>query len=80
MGSDGKEAFAKPTDASTTDAAVRELDNLTLLEYIVKRGWDPQVSEFFDSFVRSSMGSTHDRISAWAAISFLLGEFNFRRG
>jgi protoporphyrinogen oxidase len=80
VGGDGKEAFAKPTDASTTDAAVRELDNLTLLEYIAKRGWDPQVSEFFDSFVRSSMGSTHDRISAWAAISFLLGEFNFRSG
>jgi monoamine oxidase len=80
VGGDGREAFAKPTDASTADAAVRELDNLTLLEYIVKRGWDPQVSAFFDSFVRSSMGSTHDRISAWAAISFLLGEYNFRAG
>ncbi|MGA2064254.1 MAG: FAD-dependent oxidoreductase [Thermoguttaceae bacterium] len=80
VGSDGKEAFAKPTDASTADAVVRDLDNLTLREYIVKSGWDPKVSEFFDSFVRSSMGSTHDRISAWAALSFLVGEFNFRSG
>jgi phytoene dehydrogenase-like protein len=80
VGSDGKEAFAKPTDASTGDAVVRGLDDLTLLEYVVKHGWDPRVSEFFDSFLRSSMGSTHDRISAWAAISFLLGEFNFASG
>ncbi len=80
IGSDGREAFAKSTDQSTTDAKVRGLDRLTLKEYVAKQGWDLRVSAFFDSFVRSSMGSTHDRISAWAAINFLLGEFNFRSG
>ncbi|MGA2617156.1 MAG: GNAT family N-acetyltransferase [Thermoguttaceae bacterium] len=80
VGSDGREAFAKSTDQSTTDAKVRGLDRLTLKEYVARQGWDLRVSVFFDSFVRSSLGSTHDRISAWAAINFLLGEFNFRSG
>jgi protoporphyrinogen oxidase len=78
VGADGKPAFGKSTDESTTDAKARNLDTLTLKEYVLREGWDVKASEFFDSFVRSSMGSTHDRISAWAAISFLLYEFDFR--
>ncbi|MCX7012140.1 MAG: FAD-dependent oxidoreductase, partial [Candidatus Sumerlaeota bacterium] len=80
VGADGRDGFAVPTDQSTTDAKVRNLDNLSLQEYIAGNGWDPKVSEFFDPFIRSSMGSTHDRISAWAAISFLSGEFGFGSG
>ena len=77
VGTDGRDAFAKPTDRSTTDAAVRDLDRVTLKEYIAGKGWDAKVSEFFDPFIRSALGTTHDRVSAWAAVSFLSGEFGF---
>ena len=77
VGTDGREAFAKPTDDSTVDDAVRNLDRLTLKEYIAGKGWDPKLSEFFDPFIRSALGSTHDRVSAWAAINFISGEFGF---
>ena len=77
VGADGREAFAKPTDASTTDAAAGDLDRFTLKEYTARKGWNPSLSEFFDPFIRSALGTTHDRVSAWAAISFLSGEFGF---
>jgi hypothetical protein len=71
VGTDELLGFDTPSDASTTDAAIRALDVMSLLEYVESKGWDPGVSEFFDPYCRSSLGTTHDQISAWGAICFL---------
>jgi hypothetical protein len=75
VGMDGKIGFDTPTDASTADADVRALDGMSLLEYVTKKGWAPEVAQFFEYYARSSFGSTHDTLSAWAAINFLGSEF-----
>jgi phytoene dehydrogenase-like protein len=76
VGKDKLLAFDTPTDSSTMDAAVRELDNMTLAEYVASKGWAPEVSQFFDPYIRSALGTTHDKVSAWAAIGFLGCEFH----
>lgn len=75
VGTDGKFAFDTPTDASTTDPEVRALDNLTWLEYVKSKGWDPAVSEFWNPYIRSALGATHDTVSAWAVLNFMGSEF-----
>lgn len=75
VGMDGKFAFDTPTDASTTDPDVRALDNLTWLDYVKSKGWDPAVSEFWDPYIRSALGATHDTVSAWAMLNFMGSEF-----
>lgn len=75
VGADSLLAFDTPTDASTTDANVRALDNMTLSEYCASKNWDPAVSKFFDRYCRSALGTTHDKCSAWAAIGFLGSEY-----
>lgn len=75
VGMDGLYAFDTPSDASTADADVRALDNLTFLDYVKSKGWDPAVSEFFDRYIRSALGATHDTVSAWAVLNFMGSEF-----
>lgn len=74
-GQDMKFGFDTPTDNSTTDPDVRALDDITLAEYIAGKGWAPEVGQYFDPYCRSSLGTTYDKVSAWAAISFLCAEF-----
>jgi monoamine oxidase len=76
VGKDKKFGFDTPTDASTADPEVRALDGVTLAEYVASKGWAPEVSVFFDRYVRSALGTTHDKVSAWAAIGFLGAEFS----
>jgi phytoene dehydrogenase-like protein len=75
VGKDGKLGFDTPTDNSTEDPEVRALDNMTLAEYVASKGWAPEVSAFFNPYTLSAMGTTHDKVSAWAAIGFLGAEF-----
>ncbi|GMV44154.1 MAG: hypothetical protein AMXMBFR64_58700 [Myxococcales bacterium] len=74
-GADGAAGFDTPSDASTTDPEIRALDEVTLAEWVASKGWDPRVSEFWDPYARSAFGTTHDRLSCWAAINFLGSEF-----
>src|SRR5262249_4287536 len=76
VGTDNKIGFDTPSDASSTDAEVRSLDNMTLLEFVTSKGWDPEVSKFWDRYCRSALGTTHDKASAWGAVNFLAAEFN----
>lgn len=75
VGMDGKLGFDTPTDASTEDPAARDLDKMTLAEYVASKGWAPEVSEFFDKYCASALGTTHDKCSAWAAVGFLGSEY-----
>jgi len=75
VGKDGAFAFDTPSDASTTDPEVRALDNMTWLDYVKSKGWDPAVSKFWDPYIRSALGGTHDTVSAWAVLNFMGSEF-----
>jgi protoporphyrinogen oxidase len=76
VGTDGLTGFDTPSDASTADADVRALDEISLSEYVAQKGWDPAVSQFWDYYSRSAFGTTHEKLSAWAAINFLGSEFS----
>lgn len=75
VGADGLTGFDTPSDASTTDPEIRALDGVTLAEWVASKGWDPRVSEFWDPYARSAFGTTHDKLSMWAAVNFLGSEF-----
>jgi protoporphyrinogen oxidase len=72
----GKFGFDTPTDASTEDADVRALDDVTFADYItVTKGWSPKVVEFYTPYCRSAFGADPDKLSAWAGINFFGSEF-----
>jgi protoporphyrinogen oxidase len=70
-GKDGRKAFAMPLDYSTTDAAVRELDSISMLEYLRAQGWSSQRLDWLvDYACRDDYGSRITEISAWAGIHY----------
>lgn len=75
VGTDGLTGFDTPSDASTADADVRALDDITFAEYIAKKGWSSKVADFYTPYCRSAFGTTPDGLSAWAAINFFGSEF-----
>jgi phytoene dehydrogenase-like protein len=75
VGADGLLAFDCPTDASTTDAAIRALDDISFAQWVEAKGWDPAVSQFFVRYTKSALGTTPDKASAWGMLNFLGSEF-----
>lgn len=72
---EGRFAFDTPTDASTEEAEVRALDDISLAEYIAQKGWSSEISEFYKPYCRSAFGCDPDVLSCWAAINFFGSEF-----
>ena len=75
VGADGALAFDCPSDASTTDAAIRALDTVSFQQWVSDNGWDPAVTQFFNRYCASAMGSTPEALSAWGMLNFLGSEF-----
>lgn len=75
VGADGLTAFDTPSDASTTDKIVRDLDNISFSAYIAQEKWSPKVAEFYGPYCRSAFGTDPDKLSAWAALNFFTSEF-----
>lgn len=70
-GRDGRKAFAMPLDYSTTDPAVRELDSISMLEYLRSRGWSSNRLDWLvDYACRDDYGSRLSEVSAWAGIHY----------
>ncbi len=70
-GRDGRKAFAMPLRYSTSDAAVRELDHISMREYISRRGWSAEwVSWLTDYACRDDYGGTASQVSAWAGVHY----------
>ena len=70
-GVDGRKAFAMPLDYSTGDAAVRELDSISMLEYLRAQGWSSQRLDWLvDYACRDDYGSRLAEVSAWAGIHY----------
>ncbi|HTK85271.1 MAG TPA: FAD-dependent oxidoreductase [Patescibacteria group bacterium] len=70
-GSDGKKAFAIPLDKSSSDLQFRDLDKLSIAEYMKQRGWDSEpLNWYVDYCCRDDYGATKEEISAWAGIHY----------
>ena len=70
-GRDGRRAFAMPLAYSTADAGVRELDGLTMAEYVERRGWrGDRLAWLIDQACKDDYGSLAADVSAWAGIHY----------
>ena len=63
----GRRAFALPVAASTTDAEIVALDQLSMREYFDRAGWSSaRLRWYVDYCCRDDYGCTLDTTSAWA--------------
>ena len=63
----GRRAFALPVAASTTDAEIVALDQLSMREYFDRAGWSsPLLRWYVDFCCRDDYGCTLETTSAWA--------------
>jgi hypothetical protein len=70
-GIDGKPVFAIPLDASSTDAAWRALDAITITEYLKSRGYSSERLHWYVNYCcRDDYGSRADTVSAWAGLHY----------
>ena len=75
-GRDGRRAFAMPLAYSTADAGVRELDGLTMAEYVERRGWGgDRLAWLIDQACKDDYGSLAAHVSAWAGIHYFACRF-----
>lgn len=76
-GTDGRYAFNLPVDASSADAQYRDLDRITMLDYLRSQGLtSPYLTWYVDYCCRDDYGTTAGDTSAWAGIHY----FAARRG
>jgi phytoene dehydrogenase-like protein len=79
-GRDGRRAFALPLRYSSGDSALRELDRLTMRQYLRARGWDdPRLDWLVDYACRDDYGTPLEEVSAWAGIHYYACRFYDRR-
>lgn len=79
-GRDGRRAFAMPLRYSSADSAVRELDQLTMLQFLRSRGMeDPRLDWLVDYACRDDYGTPLEQVSAWAGIHYYACRYYDRR-
>ncbi len=62
-----RRAFALPVAAGTDDAAITELDRMSMREYFDRAGWSsPRLRWYVDYCCRDDYGCTLETTSAWA--------------
>lgn len=67
----GRRAFAIPFSASSDDAAVTELDRLTMAEWLARSGFKSERLRWFVEYgCRDDFGSSLEETSAWAGIHY----------
>ncbi|MGN6492625.1 MAG: FAD-dependent oxidoreductase [Agriterribacter sp.] len=70
-GKDGKDAFAIPVNESSTDMDFAKLDNLTMKEWMIGRGYTGNyLHQYVNYCTRDDFGTPHDVCSAWAGIHY----------
>ncbi|MDA1093552.1 MAG: NAD(P)-binding protein [Acidobacteria bacterium] len=63
----GRRAFALPVAASTTDAAILALDDISMRDYFDRAGWSSEPLRWYvDYCCRDDYGCTLETTSAWA--------------
>ncbi|MGI4939689.1 MAG: NAD(P)-binding protein [Janthinobacterium lividum] len=70
-GSDGRKAFAIPLDASSADARFRDLDAISIADWMQERGWDSEPLRWYVEYcMRDDYGTCPAEVSAWAGIHY----------
>ncbi|MBN97955.1 MAG: hypothetical protein CME16_01725 [Gemmatimonadetes bacterium] len=76
----GRRAFAMPLHYSSRDAAVRQLDEITLADYLRDKGLHSAQLEWLANYAcRDDYGCRFDQVSAWAGIHYFACRFYDRR-
>ena len=79
-GRDQRRAFAMPLAYSTADTVVRELDSITMEEYVRAQGWHSSRLDWLVNYAcRDDYGALMSQVSAWAGIHYFACRFYDRR-
>lgn len=79
-GRDQRRAFAMPLAYSTADTVVRELDAITMEEYVRSKGWQsPRLDWLINYACRDDYGALMSQVSAWAGIHYFACRFYDQR-
>ena len=70
-GRDGRRAFALPLRASSADPALRQLDQISMEEYLRSEGLESERLRWYVNYgCRDDYGSLAHQVSAWAGIHY----------
>lgn len=70
-GSDEKDAFALPVNASSKDKIFQELDHITMKDWMVQHGFTSSHLHWYVNYcTRDDFGTSYDKASAWAGIHY----------
>ncbi|MGC4100235.1 FAD-dependent oxidoreductase [Ferruginibacter sp.] len=70
-GADGKDAFAIPVNASSTDTVFTTLDNITMKQWMLNNHYESNyLHNYVNYCTKDDFGTPHDKISAWAGIHY----------
>jgi phytoene dehydrogenase-like protein len=70
-GSDGRRIFVFPTVLSSDDPAWRQLDSLTLKQWLEREGYrSPTLHWYLNYCCRDDYGTRYDKVSAWAGLHY----------
>jgi hypothetical protein len=70
-GADGKKVFVIPVEKSSTDAKWRQLDQISMADYLTENGWtSPYLRWYVNYCCRDDYGATLEQVSAWAGIHY----------
>jgi protoporphyrinogen oxidase len=70
-GSDGRRAFVIPVNLSSHDSKFRELDQISMADFLEKRGWASSYLRWYVNYCcRDDYGATADKVSAWAGLHY----------
>lgn len=76
-GDDGKPAFAIPLDSSSADKTYRDLDKLSMAQWLKENNFCSEPLLWYINYCcRDDYGATIEKVSAWAGIHYFAG----RRG
>jgi len=71
QGSDGRPAFTIPLERSSRDPKFRELDRISMAEFMRSKGWHSQYLNWYVNYCcRDDYGVGLERVSAWAGIHY----------
>jgi hypothetical protein len=67
----GRRMFAIPMACGSDDESVRQLDQMSMQQWLDERGWDsPRLRWLVDYSCRDDYGLPPDRVSAWAGVFY----------
>lgn len=70
-GNDGRDAFTIPLDRSSADQTYRQLDEITMTQWLDEQGFTSSYLRWYVAYsCKDDYGSTPDQTSAWAGLHY----------